>query len=147
MLKYVVFFLFAFGVYPKSTKIQEDHKLIKWWNEREQMDKTKIIEKFKTLSNEQFGVWLLNKHKWKNGITKYDIDSICFSIEVYLDLITINHDCKEEKELTAYVKVDERKTLIKMKELTFEELLRQSYYCLKWKDFQKIRNENVKLEL
>ncbi|ETO01271.1 hypothetical protein RFI_36169, partial [Reticulomyxa filosa] len=49
--------------------------------------------------------------------------------------------------LTACLNVDKRKTLIKMKELTVEELFRQSYTCLERKDFQKIRNENVKLEL
>ncbi|ETN99537.1 hypothetical protein RFI_37933, partial [Reticulomyxa filosa] len=86
-------------------------------------------------------------HKWENEITKDDIDLICFSIDFYLSLITINEDRKEEKELTAYVKVDKRKTLIKMKELTFEELLYQSYHCLERKDIQKMRNENVKLDL
>ncbi|ETO36153.1 hypothetical protein RFI_00909, partial [Reticulomyxa filosa] len=74
------------------------NKVMKWWNEREQKDKTKIIEKFKTLSNEQFEVWLLNEHKWKNEITKDDIDSICFSIDSYLALITMNHDSNEEKK-------------------------------------------------
>ncbi|ETN97211.1 hypothetical protein RFI_40320, partial [Reticulomyxa filosa] len=49
--------------------------------------------------------------------------------------------------LTAYVKVDERKVLIKMKELTFEELFRQAHNCLEWKDIQKMRNEHVKLDL
>ncbi|ETO04845.1 hypothetical protein RFI_32551 [Reticulomyxa filosa] len=34
-----------------------------------------------------------------------------------------------------------------MNELTFEELVRQSYNCLEWKHLQKIRNENVRLEL
>ncbi|ETN97575.1 hypothetical protein RFI_39954, partial [Reticulomyxa filosa] len=70
------FVLFAFD--------ENFNKVMKWWNGREQMDKTKIIERFKTLSNEQFGVWLLNQHKWKNEITKDDIDLICFSIESHL---------------------------------------------------------------
>ncbi|ETO08158.1 hypothetical protein RFI_29232 [Reticulomyxa filosa] len=132
----------------KKKDVKENlNKVMKWWNEREQKDKTKIIEKFKTLSNEKFGVWLLNEHKWKNEITKDDIDFICFSIDSYLSLITNNEDIKEEKELTTYVKVNERETLIKMKELTFEELLRQSYYCLEWKDIQKMRNEHIKLDL
>ncbi|ETO00830.1 hypothetical protein RFI_36610, partial [Reticulomyxa filosa] len=48
---------------------------------------------------------------------------------------------------TAYVKVDKRKILIKMKDQTFGELFYQNYYCLKWKDIQKIRNENVRFEL
>ncbi|ETO10893.1 hypothetical protein RFI_26484, partial [Reticulomyxa filosa] len=73
-------------------------KLMKWWNEREQKDKIKIIEKCKTLSNEQFEVWLLNEHKWKNEITKDDIDSICFFIDAHLALITTNEDRKEENE-------------------------------------------------
>ncbi|ETO32716.1 hypothetical protein RFI_04400, partial [Reticulomyxa filosa] len=123
------------------------NKVMKWWNEREQKDKTKIIEKFKISSNEQFGVWLLNEHKLKNEITKDDIDLICFSINAHLVLTTINHGSNEENELTACLNVDKRKTLIKMKELTVEELFRQSYTCLERKDFQKIRNENVKLEL
>ncbi|ETO00056.1 hypothetical protein RFI_37403, partial [Reticulomyxa filosa] len=37
--------------------------------------------------------------------------------------------------------------LIKMKKQTFEELFCQNYYCLKWKDIQKTRNENVRFEL
>ncbi|ETO02455.1 hypothetical protein RFI_34976 [Reticulomyxa filosa] len=48
---------------------------------------------------------------------------------------------------TTYVKVDKRKTLIKMKEQTFEKLFCQNYYCLEWKDIQKIKNENVMFEL
>ncbi|ETO03376.1 hypothetical protein RFI_34034, partial [Reticulomyxa filosa] len=120
---------------------------MKWWNEREQKDKTEIIEKFKTMSNEQFKLWLLDECKWKNQITKDDITSIRFSIDVYLALITTNEEGKEENELTTYVKVDERESLIKMKELTIEKLVCQSYHCLEWKDIQKIRNEHVKLDL
>ncbi|ETO02948.1 hypothetical protein RFI_34462 [Reticulomyxa filosa] len=132
----------------KNKEVKEHfNKVMKWWNEREQKDKTKIIEKFKTLSNEQFGEWLLNQHKWKNQIIKDDIDSICFFIDVYLAMITTNEDKKKEKELTTYVKVDEREALIKMKELTFEELLYQSYHCLERKDIQKMKNEHVKLDL
>ncbi|ETO15323.1 hypothetical protein RFI_22042, partial [Reticulomyxa filosa] len=137
MLKY---FLFCFVLFAFDEKC---NKAMKWWNEREQKDKTEIIERFKTLSNKQLGVWLLNEHKWKNEITKDDIDSICFSIA----LITINEDKKEEKELTAYVQVDKRKKLIKMKKLTFEELFRQIHNCLEWEDIQKMRNEHVKLDL
>ncbi|ETO01046.1 hypothetical protein RFI_36394, partial [Reticulomyxa filosa] len=122
-------------------------KWMKWWNQREKNDKTEIIQKFKTMPNEQFKLWLLDECKWKNQITKDDITSILFSIDVYLALITANEDRKEEKELTTYVKVDERETLIKMKELTFEELLCQSYHCLEWKDIQKMRNKHVKLDL
>ncbi|ETN98394.1 hypothetical protein RFI_39114, partial [Reticulomyxa filosa] len=48
-------------------------KWMKWWNEREQKDKTEIIQKFKTMSNEQFRVWILNECKWKHKITKDDI--------------------------------------------------------------------------
>ncbi|ETO16671.1 hypothetical protein RFI_20668, partial [Reticulomyxa filosa] len=43
--------------------------------------------------------------------------------------------------------MDETKKLIKMKELTFEELLHQAYICLESKAFQKINNENLKLQL
>ncbi|ETN97760.1 hypothetical protein RFI_39766, partial [Reticulomyxa filosa] len=94
---------------------------MKWWNEREQNDKTKIIQKFKTISNQQFKLWLLDECKWKNEITKDDITSICFSIETFIafvsfsfDLIITNQDNKEE-ELKAYVIIDESKKLIKMK--------------------------------
>ncbi|ETO24979.1 hypothetical protein RFI_12166 [Reticulomyxa filosa] len=41
----------------------------------------------------------------------------------------------------------ERKNLIKMKELTFGELLRQSHNCLEEKHLQKMRTENLRLEL
>ncbi|ETN98889.1 hypothetical protein RFI_38598 [Reticulomyxa filosa] len=124
----------------------EEGKWMKWWNQREQKDKTEIIEKFKTMSNEQFQLWLLNECKWKHEITKDDINSIRFSIDAYLELVTTNQDSKED-ELTAYVIIDERKKLIKMKNLTFEELLRQSHNCLEWKDMQRMRNKNLKLEL
>ncbi|ETO11667.1 hypothetical protein RFI_25707, partial [Reticulomyxa filosa] len=49
--------------------------------------------------------------------------------------------------LTACVIVDERKKLIKMKELSFEELLRQSHNCLELKHFQKMSNEYLKMQL
>ncbi|ETO06657.1 hypothetical protein RFI_30734, partial [Reticulomyxa filosa] len=49
--------------------------------------------------------------------------------------------------LTACVIVDERKKLIKMKQLTFEELLCQCHHCLEPKDFQKINKENLKLQI
>ncbi|ETO07053.1 hypothetical protein RFI_30339, partial [Reticulomyxa filosa] len=38
-------------------------------------------------------------------------------------------------------------TLITIKKLTFQELLRQSYYCLKQIDFEKINKDNLKLQL
>ncbi|ETO10778.1 hypothetical protein RFI_26599 [Reticulomyxa filosa] len=112
-------------------------------DEREQKDKIEIIQKFKTMSNEQFRVWLLNECKWKNAITKNDIAYIRFSIE---SLAAINQNNKE-KQLTAYVIMDKRKELIKMKELTLEELFRQAHDCLEWKDLQKMGNGNLKLEL
>ncbi|ETO20793.1 hypothetical protein RFI_16424, partial [Reticulomyxa filosa] len=49
--------------------------------------------------------------------------------------------------LKAYVIKDKSKKLIKMEELTFKELLRQSYHCLETNDFQKINDENLKLQL
>ncbi|ETO00146.1 hypothetical protein RFI_37313, partial [Reticulomyxa filosa] len=48
---------------------------------------------------------------------------------------------------TAYVIIDKRKKVIKMKELSFDELFRQTYNCLESKVFQKINNENLKLQL
>ncbi|ETO25639.1 hypothetical protein RFI_11496 [Reticulomyxa filosa] len=118
---------------------------MEWWNKREQKDKTEIIGKFKTMSNEQFGVWLLNECKWKCEIAKDDITSIRFSIEAFLAFT--NQDSKEEEEFKAYVIIDESKKLIKMKILTFEELLRQSHNCLELKHFQKMRDKHLKLEL
>ncbi|ETO08036.1 hypothetical protein RFI_29355 [Reticulomyxa filosa] len=59
------------------------------------------------------------------------------SCRIYLE----SEDSKDD------IKVEERMKQIEMKELTFEELLRQSYNCLEWSDFQKMRNENLKLEL
>ncbi|ETO35864.1 heat shock protein 70, partial [Reticulomyxa filosa] len=91
--------------------------------------------KFKTMPNEQFGVWLLSECKWKDEITKDDIDHIYFSIDFYLDFFT------------AYVLIDEKKELIKMKELTFKELFCQIYNCLESDKFQKIYKENLKLQL
>ncbi|ETO22535.1 caspase-3 [Reticulomyxa filosa] len=131
-----------------STDKEKIKKWMKWWDEREQKDKTEIIEKFKTMSNEQFRVWLLNECKCKYEITKNDI----VSIEAFLNLTAINQNNKEKEvnQLSlfyAYVILDERKKSIKMKELTFEELLRQSHSCLEWKDFQKMRNDNLKIEL
>ncbi|ETO31119.1 hypothetical protein RFI_06001 [Reticulomyxa filosa] len=136
----------------KPKKINEkDKEWIKWWSQKNEEDKTTIIEKFKALSNEQFVIWLLNKCKWKNEITENDIDSICFSIDAFLAFVTLFiillQFIKCMHYLTAYVIVDERKKEIKVKRLTFEELVCQSYYCLEWKDFQKMRNENLKLEL
>ncbi|ETO33231.1 hypothetical protein RFI_03875, partial [Reticulomyxa filosa] len=51
--------------------------------------------------------------------------------------------------LTAYVIVENREKTIKIKksELTFEALLRQSYICLELQDFQKMKNENLRLEM
>ncbi|ETO02403.1 hypothetical protein RFI_35033, partial [Reticulomyxa filosa] len=72
-------------------------KWMKWWNEREQQDKIEIIQKFETMSNEQFGVWLLNECKWKHKITKGDIASIRFSIDTYLKFIKTNQENKEEE--------------------------------------------------
>ncbi|ETO32400.1 hypothetical protein RFI_04718 [Reticulomyxa filosa] len=126
--------------------LEKNKKWMKWWNQREQKDKTEIIEKFKTMTNEQFGIWLLSECKWKNGITKDDINSIRFSIDTYFYFVIPDQD-KKEDELTAYVIVDGRKKLIKMKELTFKELFCQSCYCLESKDFQKKNKENMKLQL
>ncbi|ETO07888.1 hypothetical protein RFI_29501 [Reticulomyxa filosa] len=60
-----------------------------------------------------------------------------------------NEEKKEEKEqeFEAYIIVNQEKKLIKMKELTFEELLRQAYFCLPSKDFQKINNRNLRLQI
>ncbi|ETO20137.1 hypothetical protein RFI_17079 [Reticulomyxa filosa] len=58
--------------------IEKHKKWMKWWNQREQKDKMEIIEKFKTMSGEQFQ-------------QKNDITYIHLSIDVYLDL----HENKE----------------------------------------------------
>ncbi|ETO24895.1 hypothetical protein RFI_12261 [Reticulomyxa filosa] len=136
-------FFFVLNIYLKK---KGKNKWMEWWNQREQKDKTEIIEKFKIMSNEQFGLWLLNECKWKNEITKDDIDPIRFLLNTYISFVITNQDNKED-ELIAYVIMDEKKKLIKMKELTFEELLRQTYNCLESKSFQKINKENLKLQL
>ncbi|ETO30786.1 hypothetical protein RFI_06336 [Reticulomyxa filosa] len=56
-----------------------------------------------------------------------------------------NQDSK--KELTAYVIVDERKKLIAMSTLTFEELLCQSYKSLESKHHRKMASEYIRLQL
>ncbi|ETO00018.1 hypothetical protein RFI_37441, partial [Reticulomyxa filosa] len=57
-----------------------------------------------------------------------------------------NQDNKE-KELKAYVIINGKEKPIKMNELTFKELLHQSYFCLEATDFEKIQKENLKLQL
>ncbi|ETO05378.1 hypothetical protein RFI_32016, partial [Reticulomyxa filosa] len=122
-----VFVYICYTIYIENSKQIQDQlkKLMKWWHQREQNDKSDIIEKFKIMS----------KYKWKDKITKEDIDSIRFTIDAYLYL------------LTAYVMMDKNKKLIKMKELTFEEIFRQTHNFLEWKDLQKMKNENTKFEL
>ncbi|ETO31606.1 hypothetical protein RFI_05515 [Reticulomyxa filosa] len=56
-------------------------------------------------------------------------------------------DKRKKEELIAYLIVDERKELIRMKELTFEELLRQSHNCLELRHFQEMKNGRLRLEL
>ncbi|ETO11420.1 hypothetical protein RFI_25954, partial [Reticulomyxa filosa] len=60
---------------------------------------------------------------------------------------TIDNQDNKEKELTAYVIVDERKMSIKMKELTFDELFCQICTCLEPKYLLKINNEPFKMQL
>ncbi|ETO05944.1 hypothetical protein RFI_31453 [Reticulomyxa filosa] len=119
-------------------KAEQYKKWKKWFIQREQKDKLEMIEHFKTMSNEQFQVWLLNECKWKNEITKDDINSICVLIDAYLDFTA--EDKKGEE-------VNQLKNLINMEELTFKELLRQSYYCLEATDFEKINEKNLKPQL
>ncbi|ETO01809.1 hypothetical protein RFI_35630 [Reticulomyxa filosa] len=152
------FFLFCFEKYKKW---------MKWWNQRGQRDKAEVIEKFNTMSNVQFREWLLNECKWKNEITKNDISSIRFSIVGYLEFVTLcslidytlyilmcaicNRLIKTTKKMKlincVFFCSYERKKLIKMKQLTFEELLCQCHHCLEPKDFQKINKENLKLQI
>ncbi|ETO26590.1 hypothetical protein RFI_10549 [Reticulomyxa filosa] len=130
---------------------------MKWWNERKQKEKTEIIETFKTMSNEQFEVWLLNECEWKHEITKDDIGAFVFPL---INILTPQRQIKTAKKrklidlslftlrlIESYVIMDETKKLVKMKELTFEELLHQAYNCLESKAFQKINKENLKLQL
>ncbi|ETO35437.1 hypothetical protein RFI_01625, partial [Reticulomyxa filosa] len=67
-----------YTTYIENSKQIQDQlkKLMKWWHQREQNDKSDIIEKFKIMS----------KYKWKDKITKEDIDSIRFTIDAYLYL-------------------------------------------------------------
>ncbi|ETO07240.1 hypothetical protein RFI_30152, partial [Reticulomyxa filosa] len=47
----------------------------------------------------------------------------------------------------AYVIVDETKKVIKMKDLTLEELIQQIYYCLSLQYFRKMKQENLTFEI
>ncbi|ETO34317.1 hypothetical protein RFI_02778, partial [Reticulomyxa filosa] len=47
----------------------------------------------------------------------------------------------------AYIIVDETKELIKLKDLTFEELIQQIYSCLNLQCLEKMQQENLKFEL
>ncbi|ETO07241.1 caspase-8, partial [Reticulomyxa filosa] len=61
-----------------------------------------------------------------------------------------NQDHKQEKkenEHQAYVIVDETKKLIKMKNLTLEELIQQIYCCLSLHYFRKMKQENLTFEI
>ncbi|ETO36336.1 hypothetical protein RFI_00725 [Reticulomyxa filosa] len=129
-------------------KINEKEKGLKWWDERDENDKAKIIEKYEQLTRNDFITWLLNQNKWKNDLKNEYIFAIRVAIELYIDCHSIdnsNQDHKQEKKENevlfflfliyckfqqAYVIVNETKKLIKMKDLTLEELTRQSYSCL-----------------
>ncbi|ETO01572.1 hypothetical protein RFI_35868 [Reticulomyxa filosa] len=76
-----------------------------------------------------------------------------FPLMLTLNLLNIVQKTKKRKLINCVifdnscVIIDERKKGIKMKELSFEELLFQTYHCLESKAFQKINNENLKLQL
>ncbi|ETO32983.1 hypothetical protein RFI_04124 [Reticulomyxa filosa] len=157
-------------------KKEEKRKWTKWWKERNEKDKEEIISKFEQLSNNDFETWLLRQSKWKHDLNNENIVAIYAAIESYIDYHSDddimskeeqtkedhNEENKEEVDNLLYIfcflfliqitiikiqNMDEREKLIKMKELTFEELLRQCYNCLDSKHFQKINNENLKLQL
>ncbi|ETO17879.1 hypothetical protein RFI_19426 [Reticulomyxa filosa] len=71
---------------------------------------------------------------------------ICFSIDAYLDFV-MYFLFLTSLLLMCIDNVDGREKLIKIKKLTFQELLHQSYYCLKQIDFEKINKDNLKLQL
>ncbi|ETO25597.1 hypothetical protein RFI_11541 [Reticulomyxa filosa] len=61
-----------------------------------------------------------------------------------------NEESKEEekeKEIIAYVIINEKKKTIKMKELTFKELMIQCYNNLEEEDFEKMTKEKLKMEI
>ncbi|ETO01755.1 ras-related protein Rap-1A [Reticulomyxa filosa] len=134
---------------------EEKKKWMKWWKDRNEKEKQEMIEKFEQLSRHDFGKWLLNQSEWKYVVKNENIPAICFAIDAYIhfhsdDVLKNQKEEKEEKEekevWNAYVIVDERKKLIKLNVVTFEELFRQVHNCLEWKDVQKMINENLKLE-
>ncbi|ETO01947.1 hypothetical protein RFI_35493 [Reticulomyxa filosa] len=128
--------------------IKKDDVKIKLWKEKNE----KVISKFGQLSTNDITTWLNNEN----------IFTIYAAIESYLDNHFTDDDIRKREEsigkkhkqdnneddLIAYIIMDDgKKELIKMKTLTFEELLRQCYSRLEVKHFQKINKENVKLQL
>ncbi|ETO24716.1 hypothetical protein RFI_12441 [Reticulomyxa filosa] len=152
---------------------EEKKKWMKWWKERNEKDKSEIIKQFEQLSTTDFEMWLLQQSKWKNNFNRENISAICIAIESYihyhvlyfyvLQIIKENEEKKQEEVICLFLfsfffyvlinnknnckNINKDTKTIKMKELTFEELLRQSYSCLSSKDFQKINNENLKMQL
>ncbi|ETO33708.1 hypothetical protein RFI_03392 [Reticulomyxa filosa] len=121
---------------------EERRKWMKWWKERNEKDKADVIKRFEQLSSNDFERWLLKESKWKTNFKKQDMYAICIAIEAY-----INYCSSDDEYSKVYVIINGKKELIKMKELTFEELVRQSFSHLKLNDFKKIENENLKLKI
>ncbi|ETO05865.1 hypothetical protein RFI_31531 [Reticulomyxa filosa] len=90
---------------------------------REWLSKEEMKKEFDCKWKERSMVMRMNEHKWKNEITKDDIDLIWFSVMKRMKLINIDSICGSE------------------------QLFRQSYKCLEWKDIQKMINNHLKLEL
>ncbi|ETO12077.1 hypothetical protein RFI_25300, partial [Reticulomyxa filosa] len=129
---------------------EENIKWMKWLKEINEKEKVEVIAKFEQLSKNDFEKWLLTQSKWKKDLKKDNVAAICASITSYIHYHSSgnnNEENKKEEAFDAYVTIEKRQHMIKMKELTFVELLRQSYNCLESKDFKKISNGNVKLEL
>ncbi|ETO27445.1 hypothetical protein RFI_09687 [Reticulomyxa filosa] len=144
---------------------EKQKKWMQWLKEKEIMDKSDIIGTFETRSYENFKLWLLNESKWKNEIQESDIESICDAILIYtasvlfcfvffcslMHLHKYIHIClyilNQNVELKAYVIVNEKKTLIKLRQLTCDELFRRNLACLPEQDLQKIKMQNLKPKL
>ncbi|ETO00223.1 hypothetical protein RFI_37224 [Reticulomyxa filosa] len=64
---------------------EEKKKWMKWWKERNEKDKSEMIEKFEQLSSSDFGSWILNHSKWKNHLNNENIPAIYAAIQTYID--------------------------------------------------------------
>ncbi|ETO33981.1 hypothetical protein RFI_03115, partial [Reticulomyxa filosa] len=153
--------------------INEKDKSVQWWEEKDENNKDEIIGKFKRLTRNGFREWLLDQKEWKDDVKSEDIPAIratiesdieydavmmfCFLILFFLfknqtkqcesggfDIFFFLFCCQFQQ---AYIIVDKTKKLIKMKDLTLEELTRQSFSCINSQFSKKMQQENWAFDL